>query len=575
MSKSISIYILTGFLMIAISYSNAFPGTIQFTKHNLSVTGPGSNKAASEDEICIFCHVPHGGRTDIPFLWNHKAQTTTYTPYTSSTLHVTPGQPTGASRQCLSCHDGTIALGGLVSRPDEVLFAGGIRFMPPGDSNLGTDLSDDHPVSFVYDTSLALANGELEWPSTLPPKIKLDKDNMLQCTACHNPHNDTFKKFLVVSNQYSGLCTACHSRTGWTTSSHSVSSAQWNSQGTDPWPDTDYSTVAENGCSNCHTSHLAGSKERLLHYAFEEDNCLVCHNGNVASQNIEIQFTKQYKHPVQDYTNKHDAAESFVSGTVPKHVECVDCHNPHQADNSPSPGPPLISGANKGVSGIDSNGQEVTGVQNLYSICFKCHGDNNVISSFPITRQIGQLNTRLEFNPGNPSFHPVQSVGRNTDVPSLLPGLSENSIISCTDCHNNDETTGPKGPHGSSFKYLLQKKYNTDDYTTESPSEYDLCYKCHSRSSLLSDQSGFPHKRHLMSRAPCSACHDPHGISSSQGNSTNNTHLINFDIAIVQTSMHGSRYFKDLGKFKGQCSLRCHNRNHNGWSYDEFTRHRN
>ncbi|MDA3788887.1 MAG: hypothetical protein PF503_10390 [Desulfobacula sp.] len=570
MDKFFSINILAVFLVLALPFSTAFPGTIQTTRHNLSVTGPGINKAATEDEICIFCHVPHGGRTDIPFLWNRANPTTTYTPYASSTLHVTPGQPTGASRQCLSCHDGTIALGGLVSRPDEVLFAGGIRFMPPGDSNLGTDLSDDHPISFIYDSSLALANGELELPSTLPQQIKLDKDNMLQCTACHNPHDNTFEKFLVTSTQYSGLCTACHSRTGWNLSSHSVSSAPWNGQGTNPWPDTTYTTVAQNGCNNCHTSHSAGGKERLLHYAFEEDNCLTCHNSNVASKNIETQLTKQYTHPVQNFTNDHDAAESFVSGTVPDHVECVDCHNPHQADNSASPGPPLISGASKGVLGIDSNGQEITEVQNLYSVCFKCHGDNNVISAFPITRQIDQLNTRLEFAPGNPSFHPVESMGINPDVPSLLPGYTKNSIISCTDCHNNDEATGPKGPHGSSYKFLLERNYNTNDYTTETPFEYDLCYKCHSRTSLMEDKSGFVHQEHLGHQTPCSACHDPHGISSSQGNITNNSHLINFDITIVQPSNQGLRYFEDQGRFKGTCFLKCHGKDHNGWGYDEF-----
>ncbi|MCF6246561.1 MAG: hypothetical protein L3J69_04280 [Desulfobacula sp.] len=570
MVKHISIYLPAAVLMILFVFSSAFPGSISLTKHNLSVTGPGANKAATEDEICIFCHVPHGATKDIPFLWNHSAQATTYTPYASSTLHATPGQPTGASRQCLSCHDGTIALGGLVSRPDEVVFVGGIRLMPPGESNLGTDLSDDHPVSFVYDTSLAVSNTELELPSTLPEQIKLEDDRILQCTACHNPHDDAFNNFLVMSNQYSGLCTACHSRTGWVLSSHSASNAQWNGQGTDPWAGADYATVAENGCNNCHTSHSAGGKQRLLHYAFEEDNCLGCHNSNVASKNIEMQVTKQYKHPVQNYSNKHDAAESFDSYTVPSHVECVDCHNPHQANNSQSPGPPLVSGANQGVSGIDSNGQKIANAQNLYSICSKCHGQNNVITSYPVTREIGQLDTQLEFAPGNPSYHPVQTVGNNPDVPSLLSGFSSNTIISCTDCHNNDEAAGPKGPHGSSYKFLLEKNYNTNDYTTESPYEYDLCYKCHSRASLLSDQSGFPHKEHLDDRTPCSACHDPHGISSLQGNSTNNSHLINFDITIVQPSNRGDRYFEDLGRFTGQCFLSCHGRNHQRWGYDEF-----
>ncbi len=562
-----------GILMILLvnCFSLVQAGSIQSTKHNLSITGSGKHKVSTEDEICKFCHIRHQGMKRMSFRWMAGARSIKYTPYTSSTLHASPGQPTGASRQCLSCHDGTIALGGLVSRPDDIQFGGGLRTLPQGDSNLGTDLSDDHPVSFVYDSGLALSNPELQWPSALPEKIRLDKNNMLQCTACHDPHDNRFDKFLVMSNQYSGLCTACHSIDGWALSSHSVSNARWNGQGNNPWSDSGFYTVAENGCNSCHTSHSAGSKERLLHHKFEEDNCLVCHNSNVSSKNIETELFKQYGHPVHNYTDKHDAAESFVSGRVEKHVECVDCHNSHQVNNSPSAGQSLVAGANKAVKGINSNGQEIAQSLYLYEICFKCHADNNVAASFPVTRQIGQLNTRLEFSAANPSFHPVLSTGKNTDVPSLVPGFSKNSMITCTDCHNTDETSGLKGPHGSRYKFLLERKYNTDDYTAETPFEYDLCYKCHSRSSILNNKSGFLHQTHLNLKAPCSACHDPHGISGAQGNSINNSHLINFDISIVQNSNQGFLYFEDQGKFQGRCFLTCHGKNHNGSGYNEFT----
>ena len=59
MNKFVVINILTICLVLELSFSNALPGTIEFTKHNLSVSGPGIIKAATEDEICIFCHVPH------------------------------------------------------------------------------------------------------------------------------------------------------------------------------------------------------------------------------------------------------------------------------------------------------------------------------------------------------------------------------------------------------------------------------------------------------------------------------------------------------------------------------------
>lgn len=556
------------FLALAIYF---IPGTVSSdtildTKHNLSLSGPGPVKSTTEGEICVFCHAPHHARRDIPYLWNRSDTTANYIPYQSSTLHATVGQPTGASKLCLSCHDGTVALGALLTRPQEVPFAGGIRFMPEGRAKLGTDLSDDHPVSFVFDSALAVGNSELANPLNLPPQVKLDKNKELQCTACHDPHKDSNGKFLVMSNQYSGLCTTCHDKDGWALSSHSTANKQWNGAGTDPWFNSSYSTVAENGCGNCHVSHSAAGHERLMNYAIEEDNCLVCHTGNVATKNIGNEQTKRYGHFVQNYSGVHNPVENFVLGGVRKHVECADCHNSHQSNSMSSPGAPLVSGATTGVTGIDASGQAVKYARNEYEICNKCHGDNNVSTSFPISRQIPQLNTRLEFNQANPSFHPVMGPGANPNVPSLLPPYTTSSKILCTDCHNNDNEMGPKGPHGSNTAFLLAKNYATADNTTETPYAYELCYGCHSRASILGDQSfkgPKGHNFHIVAKnTPCSACHDAHGISNTQGNAINNAHLINFDLNIVQPDGQGRLHYLKTGPFGGSCFLNCHGASH-------------
>jgi predicted CXXCH cytochrome family protein len=543
---------------------------IRSTKHNLSISGPGPITASSESRICIFCHIPHQKGSAIRYLWNRSDPANPYFPYFSSTLKADVGQPTGASRMCLSCHDGTIALGAIASSPTEIPLKGGVRFMPEDSaSNLGTDLSDDHPISFVYDEMLSLDNRQLREPSWLPPQVKLE-NNQLQCTACHDPHNNTYGQFLVMDNTASALCTACHDRDNWLISSHARSTALLDRTG-GLWPNTDYATVGENGCENCHTPHTAGSKERLLLFAFEEDNCLDCHDGKVASTDIASVITKPFRHGVQDFTGLHDAAEDFTLGTVPKHVECVDCHNAHQANGDPSPGGGLVSGATRGVSGVSAAGQAVPSAQYLYEICFKCHGDsdNNVISTLPVTRQINELNTRLLFDPASPSFHPVETRGKNSDVPSLLPPYTVASIIRCTDCHGNSDTLGPVGPHGSDYQHLLTNRYVTDDNTPESPSSYELCYKCHSRSVLLSDIS-FEHRRHVVDqKAPCSACHDPHGISAMQGNAMNHSHLINFDLSIVSPTNTGQLEYDSLGLFSGRCFLTCHGNLHNGNTYPE------
>jgi hypothetical protein len=124
------------------------------TKHNLSVSGPGTVKAASETQICIFCHAPHNNAPSGQ-LWNRSPGTSVYTPYASSTSKATMGQPTGGSLLCLSCHDGTIALGQVLNRATAISMTGGVTAMPAASaSKLGTDLSDDHPVSIAYTSAL-------------------------------------------------------------------------------------------------------------------------------------------------------------------------------------------------------------------------------------------------------------------------------------------------------------------------------------------------------------------------------------------------------------------------------------
>jgi hypothetical protein len=160
-------------------------------------------------------------------------------------------------------------------------------------------------------------------------------------------------------------------------------------------------------------------------------------------------------------------------------------------------------------------------------------------------------------------------------VVSLRPPLRTGSMIKCIDCHNSNSTSGPGnrplGPHGSIYVPLLIENYSTADFTTESPMAYALCYRCHERSSILGDQSFPLHRRHIVgARASCAICHDPHGISRTQGNSRNHSNLINFDISVVQPASGGLGpriEYEDLGNNRGSCTLTCHGVTHVRFEY--------
>src|SRR5262245_61255919 len=85
------------------------------SKHDLSSQGPGPVRALGESQVCIFCHTPHNASPAAP-LWNRANPESHYRIYSSSTTQARVDQPGGPSKLCLSCHDGTIALGMVISR---------------------------------------------------------------------------------------------------------------------------------------------------------------------------------------------------------------------------------------------------------------------------------------------------------------------------------------------------------------------------------------------------------------------------------------------------------------------------
>jgi len=556
-------------------------GSVVGSKHDLSVSGPGPIKALREANPCVFCHAMHGGGMSLS---SRPDPTANYRPYESSTMRGSPGRPSGASRVCLSCHDGTIAVGQTLKRRIDVTGAPDGKIPASRRSNLGTDLRSSHPFSIS-------ASGS---PGTRAPpahgRVRADKQGLIQCTSCHDPHSEfggsPEGKFLVESTTRSALCGECHSIV--IGSSHMISTLPYVSRQPE---EPAYATLADAGCMACHRSHGAAPKGQLLRLAAadrDEAVCLRCHDGSASGASLDVrrELAKASSHAVP-VGGKHDAAEGPANPThrlpeasvgASRHATCADCHNAHETKRRATSGR-RISGALDGVWGIDELGRRVDPASFEYQICFKCHGDSAnqpaVFGAKPFTarRAAADANLRRVFSPSSPSYHPVVATGRNPDVPSLKAPLTGASQILCSDCHASDGGPaagggGPRGPHGSVYHPLLERNYATADFTGESPTAYALCYKCHERTVLLSARSAFPlHARHVVdARAPCSACHAAHGVSATSGTAQANAHLIDFDLSIVQRDAPTSPY-SSTGPRGGSCNLTCHRRRHDAVRY--------
>lgn len=189
---------------------------ISGTAHDLSGTNTGTNT-----EICVYCHTPHGAATTVANapLWNRgttAATTNTYNGLDTEVTNVTLAAVNATDAPlCLSCHDGATLLDNLNNPPNTGTIVG-LNIATTGNANLGTDMSNDHPIAFSYDTVQA-ADGEIQPIATANTALGVTTGsafygatNDMWCSSCHDVHDGSNGAFLRVNNASSNLCLACH-----------------------------------------------------------------------------------------------------------------------------------------------------------------------------------------------------------------------------------------------------------------------------------------------------------------------------------------------------------------------------
>jgi predicted CXXCH cytochrome family protein len=379
------------------------------------------------------------------------------------------------------------------------------------------------------------------------------------CETCHTAHGDAqpspIENLLQGPNDNT-LCQDCHS-TPWSGGSFgglplyngSAHGAGASTVWPGPEPPPRIELDAAGKCLNCHDPHGwtdAGGEIPQLTLQREEKLCLTCHDGQPSAADVNTDIRKPYRHPVTDFSGRHagpaegQPADFATAPLQRRHSECADCHNGHLARRD-SPLGPAGTDASKAVLGASRvavlNGpagstpgytfipgaDTLSGARAEYELCFKCH------SSWT-TQPAGQTDLARVLNPSNPSFHPVESPGRNPSIApqAFVPGWSPASITRCGDCHGSDFGT-VRGPHGSSYRHILRRPYTASPAPRRMISD-EACFACHSfdayanpsASSSVRAASRFNkpgvdkgHAEHVgEENVPCYACHVTHGSTT-------------------------------------------------------------
>ncbi len=416
------------------------------TKHNLGTTAPATDNrtvkanVGETTEVCVFCHTPHASTLDTGAgggdlakapLWNRALNTTPglYTPYNSRSIQANiDANPGGASKLCLSCHDGTLAVDSvnvLEGQANGTIAMTGLDVggtMPGGPQGatsgftrrLGTDLRNDHPISVTYDSQLAKlpsspeclnpanCDGEMFDPALeahignrapgVRPDVPLEAGKV-QCTSCHDPHlrgasselNENIKFLRLNRFQLSSppaasfdrdndiVCLSCHDKAGWEDNAHARSETANEEYLAAPAQLRDFPStiqVWQAGCLNCHDTHTVPGARRLLREGVE---------GAITFQ------SGQYK----------------TSGASAIEETCYQCHTTSART--------ILSATSNQVPNIESD--------------FTDPGNKHM----PITTQDQQASSEV---------HDIKDADFTEDRADLGETLAENRHVECTDCHN-------------------------------------------------------------------------------------------------------------------------------------------
>ncbi len=236
----------------AVMAASGAAGGLASTDHDFSSSGFGTNLQTIG--LCTYCHTPHSAITQ-SLLWNHTLSANTFSWAAGEKTAAGTVYPSmapaykGPTTKCLSCHDGSVAVGDVAMYRDTAMIGGAANNLTKITGNhqiasAGGSMTGNHPVGMPYpyqqlsNTYNATASGantvltEFQSnPTTLGgSNIKLYNDTGtvisggpavgttgMECSTCHDPHNkatqdDYFLRGKIDGNTQAGgyICLQCH-----------------------------------------------------------------------------------------------------------------------------------------------------------------------------------------------------------------------------------------------------------------------------------------------------------------------------------------------------------------------------
>ncbi len=456
------------------------------TSSNVEHTSPYSfvdGDAEFSDDICQVCH----------------EQTLYYEPVGASNYHADYGVDSQPGGDCIQCHshDGGFApLGGSCischaeAQGSPTLYRRQIVGVGGDFERISHHVSDGSTTEIVQEEDCAVCHDQLNHQSTSDPNILLnDPDGGAShtyngagasienfCLNCHDadgslafdsdaepgdgyqPFSDSWdptdiKTPWLTSSHNTSLvtalvddaCLACH---GGTDSTRSGLSADQGAHGSD-YPSMLSSTIAGHAVANA-----------------EEAVCFACHDGTVASSNVQAEFasTALYTDSSDALINPHhdvsDADQSY-SGAV---IECADCHlGPHE-----------VSASNKLLADPDSSDgiTPTAGFSWASSTwqsewCLDCHDGSYPASVTAPTNAL--VNIAVDYPDTRGDQHGAGNASNNVAL-RASSGYARGDILECSDCHNlghGDDASGTVYPNLFNLKSVIYSKDGSTPLTPD------------------------------------------------------------------------------------------------------------